>query len=85
MEIQSVARFLDYYEGVRERTRRVVRGIPDERIDWGPAEGRLSFGDLLRHRAGLERFMFAANVAGRASCYPGHEPELAAGPEAVRR
>lgn len=85
MEITSVASFLAYYEGIRERTRRVVERIPDERMEWRHAYGRFSFGDLLRHLAALERYMFAENAAGRPSRYPGHGRELADGAEAVRR
>ncbi|HEX2189329.1 MAG TPA: DinB family protein [Longimicrobiaceae bacterium] len=85
MEIQSMERFLEYYEGIRQRTRRVVERIPDDRMEWRHAPGRFSFGDLVRHLAAMERYMFAENVAGRPSSYPGHGPELAAGPEAVRR
>lgn len=85
MEIRSVAQFLEYYEGVRARTRRVVERIPDAEMEWRHAPGRFSFGDLVRHVAATERYMFAENVAGRPSAYPGHGPELAAGPEAVRR
>lgn len=84
MEIRSVASFLDYYEGIRLRTRRVVERIPDERMEWRPAPGRFGFGDLVRHLAATERFMFAENVAGRPSRYPGHGPELAAEPGQVR-
>jgi uncharacterized damage-inducible protein DinB len=76
--------FLDYYEGIRERTRRVVARVPDEHMDWRPAPGRFSFADLIRHMAAIERYMFAENVAGRPSSYPGHGPELADGPAAVR-
>lgn len=85
MEITSVPSFLAYFEGIRERTRRVVWRIPDEGMEWRHAPGRFSFGDLVRHLAALERFMFAENVAGRPSRYPGHGPELADGAEAVRR
>lgn len=84
MEITSIETFLDYYEGIRERTRRVVACVPDERIDGRPAPGRFSCADLIRHLAAIERYMFAENVAGRPSAYPGHGPELADGPEAVR-
>jgi uncharacterized damage-inducible protein DinB len=80
-----VERFLEYYGGIRERTRRVVEQIPDERMEWRHAPGRFTFGDLVRHLAALERYMFAENVAGRPSSYPGHGRELADGPEAVRR
>lgn len=85
MEIRSVAHFLGYYEGIRERTRRVVETIPDSEMEWRPGEGRFSFGDQVRHLAALERFMFAENVAGRPSTYPGHGRHLAAEPEEVRR
>ncbi len=84
MEIPSVDVFLEYYEGIRDRTRRVVTRIPDEHMDWRPAPGRFSFADLVRHVAAIERYMFAENVAGRPSSYPGHGPELADGPDAVR-
>lgn len=84
MEIRSTALFLEYYAGIRERTRRVVACIPDERLEWRPAEGRFSPGDVVRHLAAMERYMFAENVAGRPSCYPGHGPELARGAAAVR-
>src|SRR5690606_10589447 len=85
LEIRSIEQFLTYYEGVRERTRRVVACIPDEHMEWRHAPGRCSLGDLVRHLAALERHMFAENVAGRPSTYAGHGPELADGPDAVRR
>ena len=84
MEIRSVGSFLVYYQGIRDRTRRVVDLVPDERLEWRHAPGRFSFGDLVRHLAAFERYTFAENVAGRPSAYPGHGPELADGPEAVR-
>lgn len=76
--------FLDYYAGIRERTRRVVACIPDDRMEWRPAPGRFSFADVVRHVAAIERYMFAENVAGRPSAYPGHGPELARGADEVR-
>lgn len=85
MEITSVDAFLTYLAGFRVRTDRVVERIPDERMEWRHAPGRFSFGDVVRHLAALERYMFAENVAGRPSSYPGHGPELASGAEAVRR
>lgn len=85
MEIPDVASFLAYHGGIRERTRRVVERIPDDRMEWRHAPGRFSFGDLVRHLAALERWMFAENAAGRPSRYPGHGPELAEGAGAVRR
>jgi uncharacterized damage-inducible protein DinB len=84
MEIHSIERFLDYYRGIHERTGRVVERIPDEQMEWRFAPGRFSFGDLVRHLAALQRYMFAENVAGRPSRYPGHGRELAPEPEDVR-
>jgi hypothetical protein len=83
MEITAIEPFLDYYARIRERTRRVVVLIPPDRLEWAPREGAWSFGDLVRHLGAIERWMFAENVSGRPSRYPGHGPELAEGYEAV--
>ncbi len=79
MEITSVGPFLDYFEGIRARTRRVIDRIPPERLEWSHAPGRFTFGDLIRHLAAIERYMFAENVQGKPSRYPGHGRELADG------
>ena len=83
MEILSVSSFLDYWSSIRARTSRVVRTIPPERIEWRYREGKFSLGDLVRHLAALERYMFAENIVGRPSIYPGHGPDLASGYDAV--
>ncbi|HEX5872266.1 MAG TPA: DinB family protein [Longimicrobium sp.] len=83
MEIRTIEPFLDYYAKIRERTRRVVALIPPDRLEWAPREGAWSFGDLVRHLGAIERWMFAENVSGRPSRYPGHGRELADGYDAV--
>lgn len=83
MEIRTIEPFLDYFAKIRERTRRVVVLIPPERLEWAPREGAWSFGDLVRHLAAIERWMFAENVSGRPSRYPGHGVEMADGYDAV--
>ena len=83
MELRSIEPFLQYYASVRRRTRALAECIPEDRLEWRPAEGRFSPGDLLRHIAGAERWMWAENAALRPSRYPGHGPELAAGRDAV--
>jgi uncharacterized damage-inducible protein DinB len=83
MEIRTIEPFLDYFAKIRERTRRVVALIPRDRLDWAPREGAWTFGDLVRHLAAIERWMFAENVSGRPSRYPGHGRELADGYDAV--
>lgn len=75
--------FVEYWTGFRKRTRRAAETIPADRIEWTPTPGKWTFGDLLRHLAAMERFMFAENVYGRPSRYPGHARPLADGKDAV--
>ena len=67
-----------YIDRTRERTMRVVAVVPPDRVDWTYKEGKFTFGDLMRHLASIERWMFAENAALRPSRYPGHGRELAA-------
>jgi len=83
MEIQSAESFLGYFESVRDRTRRVVARIPAEHIEWAHKPGAFTLGDMVRHLAVTERYMFAENVRGRPSRYTGHGRDLADGHEAV--
>lgn len=83
MEITSVELFLDYFERVRARTDRVIACIPPKQLEWQPKAGAFSFGDVIRHLGSMERFMFAENVQGKPSRYPGHGRELADGYDAV--
>ena len=83
MEFNEIGSFLGYHESVRRRTRAVAEHIPEEHLEWRPAEGRFSPGDLIRHIAGAERWMWAENALLRPSRYPGHGPELASGKGAV--
>jgi uncharacterized damage-inducible protein DinB len=69
----------DYLERVHERTRRVVLLIPRDDLEWKPKSGWFSFGDLVRHLAAIERWMYAENALGRPSRYAGHGDELASG------
>jgi uncharacterized damage-inducible protein DinB len=80
---ERVAQFLDYLGSVHARTRRVVALIPPDDLEWAPAPGKFSFGDLVRHLAGIERWMYAETVHGRPSRYPGHGHQLAGGFEAT--
>lgn len=83
MEIRNLEKFLDYFEGIHSRTRRVIDCIPPARFDWSAGESRWTFADLVRHLAAIERYMFAENVSGRPSRYPGHGRELAESPAEV--
>ncbi|MEO7773959.1 MAG: DinB family protein [Steroidobacteraceae bacterium] len=79
MEIRDPAIFLDYLASTHKRTRRVIACIPPNDIDWTPVPGKFSFGDLVRHLAHIERYMYAENVHGKASRYPGNGREFADG------
>ena len=81
--MQTIDSFLEYFEKVRGRTLRVVKCIPPEHIEWTYAAGKFTLGDLVRHLAAIERYMFVENACNRPSRYPGHGRELAEGYEAV--
>lgn len=82
--IESVSSFTTYWSKARGRTMRVLDHIPESDLEWSYSPDHFTFGDLFRHLAGIERFMYAENVAGRPSRYPGHASELASGLSAVR-
>ena len=83
MEILRVAPFLDYLDRVHERTRRIVVRVGDDDLEWQAGPGRMTPGDLIRHLAGIERFMYAENAHGRPARYPGHSRDLADGVDAT--
>jgi uncharacterized damage-inducible protein DinB len=83
MEIRELSTFLDYLGSVHARTRRIIECIPPADLEWAPATGKFSFGDLVRHLAGIERYMYAETVQGNPSRYSGHGHELAEGYENV--
>lgn len=83
MEIRSTPQFLEYWDGLRSRTRRVVTCIPPDRLEWTYRAGAFTLGDLVRHLATIERDMYAETVAGRPSRYRGCGQELADGYDAV--
>lgn len=83
MEITSMQSFLKYYERTRQQTNNVIRAIPPEQIEWTYKPGKFSFGDLLRHIAGIERYVFAEIARGNTSSYRGCGKEIADGYDAV--
>lgn len=83
MEIQTIEPFLDYYSKVRARTHRVVMLIPEDKLEWSYRPGKFTLGDLVRHIAAIERYLYAETVFDRPSIYAGCGPELATGKTAV--
>lgn len=79
----EIGPFLDYWGNIRARTRRVAACIPPDRIEWTPRPGKFTLGDLVRHLAAIERFMYAETASGRPSRYAGCGRELADGYDEV--
>jgi uncharacterized damage-inducible protein DinB len=77
MEIRTIQPFLQYFSNVRERTLRVAHCVPPDKIDWTYAPGKFTLGDLLRHIAVTERYLFAENIQGHPSRYTSHGKEFA--------
>jgi uncharacterized damage-inducible protein DinB len=83
LQIKELPIFLDYFDKIHQRTMRVGRCIPPDKLDWTYRDGKFTLGDLVRHIATIERYMFAETVAGRPSRYAGCGKELADGYDAV--
>ena len=77
MEIRDLGLFLDYFNKVHHRTMRVVRCIPLDKVDWSFRQGKFTFGDLARHIATTNRYLFAETLRGNPSRYAGCGRELA--------
>lgn len=83
MEITSIPSFLAYYEKIRLRTSNVIAVVPPDRLEWTYMPGKYTIGDIIRHIACMERYMYAETVAGRQSSYRGCNASIAAGYENV--
>src|SRR5258706_13601524 len=79
----DLAEFLDHFDRIRGRTRRVAACIPEEQVEWTHKPGSFTLGDVVRHIAVTERFIWAETVHDRQSAYLSHGRELAEGRDAV--
>lgn len=79
MEIKDINSFLDYYGKVKNRTKRLFSHIPKDKIEWTYQEGKFTIGDIIRHLATIERYMYAENVQGKPSLYQGCGVDYAEG------
>jgi uncharacterized damage-inducible protein DinB len=82
-DVFSLDEFLDHFQKVRERTRRVAACIPEDRVEWTYKPGAFTLGDLVRHIAVTERYIWAETVNRRPTQYVTHGRELADGRQAV--
>lgn len=62
---------------------RVVRCIPPDKLDWSYREGKFTLGDLVRHIATINRYMYAETIQGKPSRYAGCGRQFADGYENV--
>ena len=76
MQSQRLDVFLDYLDKVQQRTMRVVACIPAEKLDWSYCQGKFTLGDLVRHMAAIERYMFGETIQGKPSRYQGCGKDL---------
>ncbi len=79
MQAQSLDVFLEYLDKVHQRSMRVVRAIPADKLEWSYAAGKFTLGDLVRHMGAIERYMFGETVQGKPSRYQGCGKDLADG------
>ena len=77
MEIRDLNEFLKYFEHVHKRTMRAVAAVPPDKIDWRFRPDKFTLGDLVRHIATSNRYIFAEVVKGSPSAYAGCDRALA--------
>lgn len=77
MEIRDLGEFLGYFNKVHQRTMNVVHAIPRDKVDWRFRDDRFTLGDLVRHIATVNRYMFLEVAQGRQSAYAGCDRQLA--------
>jgi len=62
---------------------RAARVIPPDKLEWTYAPGKFTLGDLLRHLAAIERYLWAEIVQGKPSRYQGCGRDMADGYDQV--
>ena len=79
MEINSIEGFLKYHARIKHRTRRLFACIPPDKVEWTYQAGKFTIGDLIRHIANIERYLYAETIQLKESQYHGCGPEFADG------
>lgn len=83
MKFNDINVFLEYYAKIKARTRRLFEYIPPEKIEWTYQSGKFTIGDIIRHLATIERYMYAENIQLKPSLYNGCGIDYANGYENV--
>lgn len=73
-----VDEFLGYLSKVHKRTQAIVNLLPADKLDWTYRPGKFSAGDLVRHIALTERYLFVQVAQGNPPAYRGCGSEFAA-------
>ncbi len=83
MEINNIEAFIKYYSKVKKRTRRLLACVPPDKIEWTYHPKKYTIGEMIRHLANAERFMFGETIQNKPSLYEGCGTEYANGYENV--
>lgn len=83
MEFTNAAAFLKYYSKIKKRTKRLFPCIPPDKIEWTYQEGKFTIGDLIRHIANSERYIYTETIQQKPSLYDGCGENYASGYENV--
>ncbi len=78
MEIRDPQEFLRYFGKIHQRTMNVVGAIPPDKVDWGFRPDKFTLGDLVRHIAASNRYIFLEVARGNRSSYNGCGKEYGA-------
>lgn len=69
--ITDIASFSGYFAGIRRRTVGFICTLPPDQVDWAPAPGEFTCGELIRHLGAAEAMFVGAVATGRWH-YTGH-------------
>ncbi len=81
MEITNIKTFVAYYKKTRGITKTVIDVIPKDKLDWTYSARKFTIGDLIRHIAAIERYVFAAIALGNKPSSKGCGKEIIEGYE----
>lgn len=76
--IESLGAYSKYFEGLRRRTLRYAEAVPPDKIEWRPAAGEYTCGDIIRHTGSVQVMNWGA-AAGEKLRYRGHGQSLGTG------
>lgn len=71
MEITIFHDFESDYKKTKQATQKVIHAISPDKMNWSYCADKFSIGNLIRHIAGIERFVFAEVAIGNKPTYVG--------------